>query len=383
MDWPDQAVEQIPGREFEPPHCPRAECPAHIDASRFRYHRHSVYKRRAEPRTVHRFRCLCCKRTFSQLAFSCIYYLKRPELLIPIAAGLVAGSAHRQIARSNGCAPSTVTRIFVRFGRHTGLLNALAGKEIGSPQEAIVFDHFETFSSSQDFPIGVGTAVGQQSSYMYAHEPALHRRGGRMTKAQKSRQKSVSLPKGAYARSTAEVLVEVMGEERVSFTLITDGHPAYRWTLERDPRFRKILHLAYPNPKRGPKGSPRSPEARLRDSMMFPVDTTHKLARHTLAHCRRETIAFPRRANALMERFNVFAAWRNFVKRRTERKSDAPTPAMVLGLTDRPWSWQRVFGQRLFAKRVDPGPRVMKVYRRQWIHPGEGFTHPYRRVHAA
>ena len=48
--------------------------------------------------------------------------MKRPELLIPVAAGLVAGSAHRQIARA--------------------------------VDEPIVFDHFETFEFTQDYRRG-------------------------------------------------------------------------------------------------------------------------------------------------------------------------------------------------------------------------------------
>ena len=204
-----------------------------------------------------------------------------------------------------------------------------------------------------------------------------------MTKVQKSRQKNVPLPKSSYRRSFTGLLSELMGEDESPLTVITDGHLAYRQALEKDARFRKVIHRGYPNPERGPKGSPRSLEARLRDWMIFQADLLHKLLRHSSAHCRRETIAIARRVNALMERFYLFAVWRNFVKRRTERKSDAPTPAMVVGLTDQAWSWQRVFGQRLFLRRVAPGPRMARVYRRQWNHPGEGFTHAYRRVHAA
>ena len=51
--------------------------------------------------------CPICRRGFSRQRFAASYYLKRRELLEPIAAGLAAGSGHRQLARSHGCAPST------------------------------------------------------------------------------------------------------------------------------------------------------------------------------------------------------------------------------------------------------------------------------------
>jgi FixJ family two-component response regulator len=70
------------------------------------------------------------------------YYSKRPELLVPIVAGLVGGSAHRQIARTLGCAPSTVTRSAARLGRHAMLLLATARRALAaSVAEAFVTRH--------------------------------------------------------------------------------------------------------------------------------------------------------------------------------------------------------------------------------------------------
>ncbi len=125
----------------------------------------------------------------------------------------------------------------------------------------------------------------------------------------------------------------------------------------------------YANPDRGPKGSPRSREAMERDTAMFPVDLLHKIVRHTLAHHRRETIAFARRINAAMERLFVTAVWRNFVKKRTERKVCASTPAMVLGLTDSRWNWKRVLSRRLFYDRITLPGSWPQLYCREWTTP--------------
>ena len=96
---------------------------------------------------VPRFRCRACRRTYSKQSFGLSYYLKRPELVIPVAAGLQAGSAHRQLARNLGCAPSTVTRLSARLGRHALLLMARALMHLrGGLTEPVVLDHFETFA---------------------------------------------------------------------------------------------------------------------------------------------------------------------------------------------------------------------------------------------
>ena len=101
-------------------------------------------------------------------------------------------------------------------------------------------------------------------------------------------------------------------------------------------------------------------------------DTLHKLLRHTAKHHTRETIAFPRRLNAALERGFVHAIWRDFVKGRSERKPDPRTPAMLLGLTDTPWAWTRVPGRRLFPSHIRLHPSWARLYRRDWTTPELG-----------
>jgi hypothetical protein len=102
---------------------------------------------------------------------------------------------------------------------------------------------------------------------------------------------------------------------------------------------------------------------------MFPADLLHALLRHSLAHHRRETIAFGRRLNALLERLFLAAVWRNFVKRRSERRPDKVTPAMSVGLTLEPWTWSRALSRRLFPNRESLTPLERKLYRRRWRTP--------------
>jgi hypothetical protein len=321
---------------------------------------------------VPRFLCKECGRTCSQQTFSCTYYAKLPRnRLIGVAAGLVAGSAHRQIARTLGCAHSTVGRIAAKLGRHAVLSQARALQRLDGINEAVVADQFETFAHSQLEALGVATPVGHDSWFVYAVDPAPHRRGGRRTPAQKRWAEKSTRPlpaKGGVARSFGrmlDVLASVLRPGQ-SLTLYTDGHPAYLAAIRRHPLGSRIRHHVFANPKRGPKGSPRSPEARARDRAMHPVDALHALIRHSCAHNRRETIAFSRRINATMERIHLLVIWRNFVKGRSERRPDRTTPAMRLGLTAEPWSWSRVLARRLFPDRVGAPESWMKIYRREW-----------------
>jgi hypothetical protein len=329
---------------------------------------------------VPRFRCRTCDRGFSRQSFACSYYLKRPELLQPIAAGLVAGSAHRQIARSVGCAPSTVTRLAARIGRHSLLLQALALGHLPPLREPAVLDHFETFVYSQDDRLAIATAAGQVSWFVYAVDPAPHRRAGR--RSARKRAPTGPLPQaipGSYVRSTGRVirLLRQIARGR-ELRLVSDDHPAYASTAAVEGA--GVRHLVYPNPPRGPGVDPAP--ARERDRAMFAVDLLHKIWRHSQAHHRRETIAFGRRSNALLERATLFAVWRNFVKGVSERKNDPTTPAMKLGLLNRPLRWAEVFARRLFPGRIDLPEGWMRVYRRLWITPAVGRNQRHNLRHA-
>ena len=364
---------------FRPRFCPRPDCPDHRPTQRYRCTQYGTYPRKTGPRRrIQRYYCPTCGRYFSMKTFSCTYYLKRPELLLPVAALLVAGCAHRQIARSLGCAASTVTRLAARIGRHALLFQALALEQLDRLDEPVVFDHFETFVFSQEDRLAIASAVGQKSWFSYGTDGAPHRRGGKRSARKRAlvRPLTPRQPDSVVActRRVFKLLRDLAGGPP---EIVSDDHPAYREAERLGPAVRRRI---YPNPPRGP-GSDRA-AARERDREMFAVDLEHKIKRHTLAHQRRESIAFGRRANAVLEREFLFIVWRNFVKKVSERRSEAVTPAMRLRLIPRPLRWSELFSERLFPGRLRLPEGWMKIYRRGWITPAVGRNLPHACVHA-
>ncbi len=264
-----------------------------------------------------------------------------------------------------------------RLGRHSILLQARALTDLKEIREPIVYDDFEGFVYSQDHPFGMGTPVGQHSWFVYSIDYAPHGRGGK--KPVKHRAKSAGhRSRGAYRRAFARMINLLAPKSPGKLRVVSDEHPGYRAGLRGHDLESKVDHRTFANPERGPKGTPRSAKARRRDREMFAVDLLHKLIRHTMAHHRRETIAFGRRLNALLERGFLVAIWRNFVKRRTERRPDLITPAMTLGIADAPWSWERVLAKRLFPGRISVPANWRAVYRREVVTPIVGNN----RLHA-
>jgi len=376
MRWPVHPIQNVRPSRFLPPFCPWPDCRAHRTRGRgFRRHGWYRTKTKSDPRKIPRFRCKDCGRTCGRSTFSTTYYLKRPELLPLVAAGLAACSAQRQIARSARCSKTTVTRLAERLGRHAILLQARWRRWVPTPPEPVVHDHFEAFIGRQDHALGIGTAVGARSWFLYDVDPAPHRGSGRRPDR---RPDGTTPPKASYVRSIRRTLKTLVprGPGEV-LALRVDGRADYRAALRyRELRGRVALRV-YPNPVRGPKGTPRSVEARIRDKAMFPVDALHQLLRHTCSDHKRETIAFGRRLESIVGRAHLMALWRNFLKGMSERKRDPTTPAMRLGLTDEPWTWSRVLTRRLFPARERPTESALRLYRKRWTDGP-----PLRRAHA-
>jgi transposase-like protein len=360
MRWPIHPMESVRRFRFSPPHCPWPECPDHTSGHRS-FQRNGWYKTLAHPSRIPRFRCKTCQRTCSRQTFSASYYLKRRDLPVAIASGLVACSAHRQIARSCHCAKTTVTRQAERLGRHAILFHARCLAELPGIDEPIVHDHHEVFIGRQDQALGIGTAVGARSWFLYDIDPAPHRGSGRRPDRQPVER---AVPQRAYVRSIERTLRALLPKVSGSnpLHLIVDGRVDYPAALRRTAY--RVQLAVYPNPKRGPKGSPRSPEAIARDAAMFPVDSLHQFIRHTCSEHKRETISFGRRLESILGRAYLLAVWKNFIKSRSERKPDRTTPAMRIGLTNSRWCWERLFVRRLFPERIRPSRSALTLYRK-------------------
>jgi hypothetical protein len=278
---------------------------------------------------------------------------------------LAACSAHRQIARTKRCAKTTVTRMAERLGRHAILFHARCRDRLASIRESIVHDHFEGFIGRQDRALGIGTAVGSESWFVYDVDPAPHLGSGRRPDRKEMAKESFS---GTHVRSIKRMISGLISRipNGEALTLVIDGRNDYRYALKDNQLARRVALRVFPNPERGPKGSPRSPEAIARDRAMSPVDHFHQLLRHSCAEHKRETIAFGRRLESILGRAHLIAVWKNFIKARSEWPPDPSTPAMKVGLAKEPWIWEWVLSRRLFATREAVSEIGLKLYEKRW-----------------
>jgi transposase-like protein len=354
-----------PSAPSPPRFCPNPGCPFHRgERPDWRFVRTGFFRRQCPPRRVQRYRCVHCGRHFSDQTFALSYWLKRPTLLEPVFHRLLGCSGFRQIAREFGVSPSTVLTHSARLGRHCLLVHQ-HHRPRAPVAEPLALDSFISFEFSQYWPTAFHLAAGTRSHFFYGFTDSELRRSGRMTPAQRRRRARLEARLGRPdPRSTEHEVAALLGVVAPlpqSLELHTDEHQDY-------PRaVRRLAHL------RITQRTISSRAARTTRNPLFPINLLDLLIRHSGANHKRETIAFSKRRQSAADRLAVLLVWRNYVKPFSERRRDA-TPAMRLGLLERPLSVAELLARRLFPGRLVLPERWERYYRR--LIPTRAIPHP-------
>ena len=213
-------------------------------------------------------------------------------------------------------------------------------------------------------PVAMAEALGR-----YVEDPGLRESHARAARARA--EPKVAPSPGEARRSFRHMLDRLTPKvpEGGTLDLVTDDHPDYRREVRRRRRGMPIRHRVYRNPPDRRRGDPPTPETVARDRAMFPVDVLHKWFRHVDADHRRESIAFCRRGEAVLERLSAVVVGRNLIQRVSERRNDARTPGMLIGLTSRPWTWGEVLARRRWPERIGMDATTRRVVERSMRDP--------------
>ncbi|RMF76355.1 MAG: hypothetical protein D6738_01625 [Acidobacteria bacterium] len=361
---------------FVPPHCPRRDCPAHRlgPGEPFRFQRRGSRVNRRRGDRVEVFFCLHGAHWFSSAAFDTEYWLQRRGLLGQVFRLLCEGQSQRQAARSLGVSPGVVARCERRLARQALLLLLTQRRALeGRLTEDVVLDGLRTFAGSQDEPLDLNTAITVRSRFVLDVVPAPLRRSGAMRPSQRARRAARERRLGRpdpqarrrATRATLCLLLRLLAPGR-EIALRTDEEPDYA---------RALADLGAPAGLRHETTSSRA--RRDTANPLWAVNHLHGLMRHALKSHARETLGFHKRLAGLLDRALVFTAWHNNTKGLSERRRDLAqtTPAMVLGLADRPLSGEELFARRRFPAREGLPEALRPVYEGRVVaRPREPMT---------
>ncbi len=147
-----------------------------------------------------------------------------------------------------------------------------------------------------------------------------------------------------------ESLIRLVAPLAQGLVIRSDEHPAYKRAL-RHLRGYGIQHEETP-----------STDPRTAHNPLFHVNKADLGLRHDGSNHKRETIAFSKRHQCVIERAAIHVMTVNF-SRPFSTNHDARTPAMRLGVAETPRSPEALLEGRLFATRVKPPPVWMEYYR--------------------
>ena len=238
-----------------------------------------------------------------------------------------------------------------RLGRHALLL-----LEKHRPRtlihEPLVVDGFESFAYSQYHPLYLNVVVGAHSHYIYAFTHSPMRRKGSMTAGQRKRRAAIEAEDGRPDPKAIELgtlkALSLAARRPQPLVVRTDEHKAYPRAL------RRLVGYGITHERTSSK------EARTANNPLFPVNRLDLLLRHNSSNHKRETIAFSKRHQSVVERAAWLIAWLNLVKPFSERH-DGGTPAMRLGTAERRYTVAELLKTRLFPKHLNL-PEEVRTY---------------------
>src|SRR5689334_12975712 len=325
-----------------PPFCPNPDCRFHCgDTTSWPCIRNGTFTAGRSGRSTQRYMCNECGRSFSDRTFRSTYWLKRPDIFLRIARGLVSCSGYRQLAAGLGVSPQTVARHASRLGRQALLFHESMRKR-KPVEEPIALDSFVSFVYSQYFPVHFHFAIGRESHFVYGFTESEVRRSGTMTAAQRARraflERTLGKPDPKAREKDVAALLEIVFKDAKVVHLTTDEDQAYPRAIRRSgliiPQF-TISSRA--------ERTPWNP--------LFAVNLHDLQIRHGSSNHKRETISFSKLLSAAIERMWLHLVWKNYVKPFSEKKGGA-TPAQRAGFTDRKWTFRQIFRRRRFPDRV-------------------------------
>lgn len=309
---------------FTPAFCPNRACAYNKTPPGCFAHRHGAYHCASLKRTVARFKCTGCRKTFSWATFRFSYRQKKPHLDAPLMRLLCSGVSLRGAARLLECNPKTVPRKMARLAAHSRRLHqALLARQSLSGQFQL--DELETFEANRFQPVSVPVLIEKHTYFVLATATAPLRRKGRMTPTQKKKRTEHEAlhgkrPTGSDA-AVKRCLAALSRHAGRPVVLESDRKISYG-TLARRLLAPELLHLTHDSRARRDRANP-----------LFPINHTNAMLRYCLARLRRRSWCVSRQRIWLQMALDMYAGWFNYCRGITIKTK--VSPAQALGLAGR------------------------------------------------
>ncbi len=289
---------------------------------------------------IPRFCCRICKRGFSFQTFRVDYRDHRPHDNPALFLLLTSGIGLRQAGRLLRMNSGTLQRKFRKLGRTLRRLNRNLLTNLPE-HRTLLLDELETFEHSAICPVTVPVVIDRDSKLVLATGAAPIRRvaaKGSKRRRWLERHEAKHGKRRDRSRLCVQLALrrckELLGERRA--TLLTDEKALYG-SLKQKLFGDQLAHETV---------SGKAP--RTTWNPLFPINHTEAMLRDNCGRLRRRSWLASKQARYLRRQLDLFAAYRNWCRPRTNHEPQQLAPGVVLRLLQR-----NLEAQELLAWRQD------------------------------
>lgn len=334
-------------QHFRPAHCPRPDCSSRPgEGAVFRFRPRGRFHRTCDGRSVRRFHCHHCRRSFSVQTFRVDYRLKRPELTSPVFHAFVSKVTQRQTARTLPCTRKTVRRRLILLALHSREFQSAVlarASERGNFGGRFQLDELETFERDRRLqPVTLPVLIHEESRFvLHVEAAALPARGGlRRRDLERKRQLEAKVGvRRSGSRAAVKRCFEVLAralEPGTRAVIVTDRKASYATVLAETMRG-PFVH------ERHSGKDPKSVS-----NPLWPINHTLAMLRDGLSRLVQRTWAATKERPWLAQHAWIWIAYRNYIRCLTNKKQRT-TSALRAGVVSRTFSNSSFFVWRVFS----------------------------------
>ena len=332
-------------QHFQPPCCAHSDCPSRTAGGppfRFRYR--GRFLRQCDRRSVRRFHCHVCRRSFSVQTFRVDYRLHRPDLTAPIFDVFVSKVTQRQAARNLVCTRKTVRRRLLLLAQHAGEFHTRALERAasrGALHGGFQLDELETFERDRRLrPVTMPILIHESSRFvLHIEVGTMPSRGGLRPRdrARKFEMEAVEGVRVSQSREAVkrcfECLARTLGHDARP-TILTDKKKLYVTVLK------ETLIVPYEH-RTWPGDAPKT-----RSNPLWSINHTLGMWRDGLSRLVRRTWGATKERAWLARHAWIWMAYRNYIREFTNKKKKVCS-GQLAGVVDRHFTKRNFFEWRV------------------------------------
>jgi transposase-like protein len=282
------------------PHCSKISIPS---GARSKVRRSGTFRRKSDCRTIQRFFCDCCKRSFSRSRFHPAYRQKKRQFNDRLRTLLCSGVSLRRSAKILHLSRTTVARKLIYLGKISR--DELLAKNLEHPKSSVVeFDDQETFEHTKCKPLSITIAVESKSRRILGFEVSQFQAKGHLTRIAL---KKYGPRKDTRALGRRKLFESLKPLVRETATFKSDQNPHYPADLQK--YFPHAHHLAF----KGERGSitGQGELKKVRFDPLFSLNHTCAMTRANMNRLFRRTWCTTKVPARLADHLAIYAVFHN------------------------------------------------------------------------